>query len=200
MHSNTLPRYFSQRDSLQVYLTLSQQHILLGGLLPSSEKMYNLFTTASKASLLFRPLTLTNADILLSGTVEVDQSGEQHLRPTMEHLTCFAGGMFILGGKVFANQEDVDVGRKLTEGCIWAYENTITGLMPETLTAVPCESTMVDACVWDEDRWFKSIDLRPGDEDVRKAVRERDLSPGFAAVTDKRYLLRCVYRILFVLL
>lgn len=51
-----------------------------------------------------------------------------------QHLTCFDGGSFILGGQVFGNQDYLDAGLKLVEGCRATYASTATGIGPETFS------------------------------------------------------------------
>jgi len=40
--------------------------------------------------------------------------GGQNLKPEGQHLSCFVGGMFILGGKLFLLPEHIDIGARLT--------------------------------------------------------------------------------------
>ncbi|KAH8593366.1 glycoside hydrolase [Bisporella sp. PMI_857] len=48
-----------------------------------------------------------------------------------QHLACFDGGNFILGGLVLKQQKYVDFGLALTEGCRNTYASTATGIGPE---------------------------------------------------------------------
>ncbi|KAB2578857.1 Mannosyl-oligosaccharide alpha-1,2-mannosidase [Lasiodiplodia theobromae] len=48
-----------------------------------------------------------------------------------EHLACFDGGNFILGGLVLQEQRYVDFGLKLVDGCEAIYNQTLTGLGPD---------------------------------------------------------------------
>lgn len=48
-----------------------------------------------------------------------------------EHLACFNGGNFILGGNVLGRDEYVDFGLKLVDGCRNTYASTRTGIGPE---------------------------------------------------------------------
>ncbi|KAG9240026.1 glycoside hydrolase [Calycina marina] len=48
-----------------------------------------------------------------------------------QHLACFNGGNFILGGLVLEEQKYVDFGLALTAGCHDTYTNTATGIGPE---------------------------------------------------------------------
>lgn len=48
-----------------------------------------------------------------------------------QHLTCFDGGSFLLGGSILDHSEFVDFGLKLVEGCHETYSQTATGIGPE---------------------------------------------------------------------
>jgi len=48
-----------------------------------------------------------------------------------EHLTCFDGGNFLLGGQVLGRQDYIDFGLKLVDGCHDTYTSTATGIGPE---------------------------------------------------------------------
>ncbi|KAK7547123.1 glycoside hydrolase [Phyllosticta citricarpa] len=51
-----------------------------------------------------------------------------------EHLACFNGGNFILGGNVLGREEFVDFGIKLVDGCRNTYKSTRTGIGPEVFS------------------------------------------------------------------
>ena len=83
-------------DSLYEYLP--KMHALLGGADPVYANMYLHAADTIKRNLLFRPMTSDNADILFSGTVNVQGLGEDQktLDPEGQHLTCFIGGQVSL--------------------------------------------------------------------------------------------------------
>lgn len=56
---------------------------------------------------------------------------------TSEHLACFAGGNFILGGQVLGSQVYVDFGLELVDGCHATYTQTATGIGPERFSWNP---------------------------------------------------------------
>lgn len=62
-----------------------------------------------------------------------------------QHLTCFDGGNFLLGGQVLGRQDYIDFGLKLVDGCHDTYVSTATGIGPETFswntTTLPAEQT-----------------------------------------------------------
>lgn len=51
-----------------------------------------------------------------------------------EHLTCFDGGNFLLGGSVLGRQDYIDFGLALVNGCHDLYNSTVTGIGPETFS------------------------------------------------------------------
>ena len=62
-----------------------------------------------------------------------------------EHLACFDGGNFILGGLVLDRQDYIDFGITLTEGCHNTYTSDLTRIGPEIFSwdasAVPANQT-----------------------------------------------------------
>ncbi|ORY12533.1 mannosyl-oligosaccharide alpha-1,2-mannosidase-like protein [Clohesyomyces aquaticus] len=53
------------------------------------------------------------------------------LKLVSQHLACFGGGNFILGGQVLGQQKYIDYGLKLVDGCHDTYVKTATGIGPE---------------------------------------------------------------------
>ena len=51
----------------------------------------------------------------------------------LQHLTCFAGGMYGLGAKLLKRPEDLEIGQNVTEACVFAYESSATGVGPEVI-------------------------------------------------------------------
>lgn len=56
----------------------------------------------------------------------------RNLSLVSQHLACFDGGNFILGGQVLGKQEYIDFGLELVNGCHETYINTATRIGPET--------------------------------------------------------------------
>ncbi|KAL4917875.1 mannosyl-oligosaccharide alpha-1,2-mannosidase 1B [Aspergillus aurantiobrunneus] len=54
-----------------------------------------------------------------------------------QHLTCFDGGSFLLGGTVLDRQDFVDFGLDLVAGCHETYNATLTGIGPEQFSWDP---------------------------------------------------------------
>ncbi|KAI0877816.1 glycoside hydrolase family 47 protein [Hypoxylon argillaceum] len=161
----------SVADSLYEYLP--KTFAILGGLEPVYEKLYRGAMATAIENLLYRPKLPDQADILFSGNVYVSDEGPQ-LTAQSQHLGCFVGGMFGLGGKLFQIPEHVTIGEKITKGCVWAYDAMPAGIMPEVFDLIKCES--LEPCEWNEVQW--------------ETVGDTSLKPGFVDAQDPRYLLR----------
>lgn len=191
-------------DSMYEYLP--KMYALLGGQEPLYKQMYDKSMEAAISHSMFRPMTEDNADILMTGFVRSDNL-KTSVTPEVQHLSCFAGGMFALGGKLFRNQEHVDVGRKLTDGCIWAYKVFPIGIMPEKALLYPCPS--IKGCNYDESKLTAEI-ARRADEEA-KSIENKAKEDGqpikvqnpmqdylnknrmpkpFTQISDTRYILR----------
>jgi len=129
---------------------------------------------------LFRPMVPGEDDILISGQVNVDESGTALLDPESEHLACFLGGVYALGARLLKRDDYLDVGAKLALGCAYVYRAFPTGLGPERFNMAPCRSRQ--RCEWNETTWVEERQKRP-------EWRE-DLPLGFTTAKDPRYILR----------
>lgn len=160
----------AEADSAYEYLI--KMVLLLGRAAPASqyENMYKAATETAIEKLFFRPMTPDNLDILFTGIYDTDDPPA--LEAYGEHLSCFLGGMFALGGRALENDHHIDLARKLTEGCVWAYNATASGIAPEKFYLMPCES--VSKCDWDEDAWLSKVDIDT-------------LPKGMLSVPDRRY-------------
>ncbi|GME36373.1 Glycoside hydrolase family 47 [Neofusicoccum parvum] len=177
-------------DSLYEYFP--KQWMLLGGVMDQYRSMYENAIDAAKKVLFFRPLNRDNLDILLSGTVKYTSNNKIKLEPEGQHLACFTGGMVGIAAKIFNRPDELHTARQLTDGCIWAYESTLTGIMPEIFHVVPCTEED-DECLWDEGRWYDGVAARNSKatrEIAQKYTERYNLPPGFTNLVDRRYLLR----------
>jgi mannosyl-oligosaccharide alpha-1,2-mannosidase len=185
-------------DSMYEYLP--KQHLLLGGTVPIYLRMYDWALLVAKKHIFFRPMAPQNPDILISGIVHWNERFQAIQRdPQGQHLGCFTGGMVALAAKAFSrSQEELVIARKLVDGCIWAYDSMVTGIMPEKFHVVACEDA--NNCKWNETMWHAEIlklnndgmdfkSLKPEDR-VSHIIRDRRLPEGFSAIGDRRYSLR----------
>lgn len=177
------------------YEYFPKMHALLGGLEPSYEKLWKASASTIDEHLLFRPLlpdSKRGGELLFCGDASIS-SGKVTLQPEMQHLTCFIGGMYGLGGRLFSNEHHVELGAKLTEGCIHAYNSTPSGIMPEIFNIAACKDRQT--CPWNESAWEESVrafSYSRTHEDFKDFIASEKISKdsGFTAIRDKRYLLR----------
>lgn len=192
--------FFSQ-DSGQVYSLaalsdsiyeyLPKMVALLGG----SDQYAQMYFGATDAIIqhsLFRPMIKEkDRDILITGALRVE-NGAITVQPELQHLVCFAGGMFALAGKLLSNDTHVEIGTKVSNGCVWAYDNSPIGIMAEKANVVACPRG--EACKWEESKWHKAVaDDLPFDNrdtDPKEVIKKQRLPPGISAVNDRQYLLR----------
>lgn len=179
------------------YEYLPKQHVLLGGSNDQYKKLYLNAIEPIKKHIFFRPMTPENADILISGSVYIDGMGKIELEPGGQHLSCFTGGMVGIGAKIFNRPEELLIARKLVDGCIWAYNATATGIMPEVFKLVPCNDR--NNCQWNQDKWYAAIVGRPNghhkltlDEKTKaqNQIEKYRYPPGFYDIQDRSYKLR----------
>lgn len=168
--------------------------MLLGGTTQQYRRMYEYSIIAIKRNMFYRPMTIDGRDIRLAGNVNSDgRTPATELKPDsqMQHLSCFAGGMVGIAAKIFENDNDLDLAKKLVEGCLWAYEVMPLGIMPEIMHTVACENEK--HCPWDEIKWHTKVsESHEGSENVEEKIRHHRLQPGVAKVDDARYILRYV--------
>jgi mannosyl-oligosaccharide alpha-1,2-mannosidase len=147
------------------YEYLPKEYLLLGGLKNQYESMYLNAIDVVKRRLLYRPMTKSGRDVLFAGKVSIVSHGDNQtkhpgtamdLTTEAQHLTCFIGGMMAIGSKIFGLKDDLELAGKLSDGCIWAYESTMTGIMPEVFHLVPCDS--LTQCAWNETKWWEALD------------------------------------------
>lgn len=181
-----------------VYEYLPKQHLLLGGVTDQYQKMYTKAIAATKKHILFRPMTPDNLDILMSGSATVDGSTKEvKSEPTAQHLACFTGGMVGIASKLIGPPEDLSIARKLVDGCIWGYNATATGIMPEIFHAVACQDA--SHCEWDEKKWHDAVinqhgkakdDTRDEKERAEELINDHRLPPGIFHISERKYILR----------
>lgn len=157
------------------YEYLPKQYLLLGGLVTQYRQMYLKAADAATKYLMYRPMVPDNRSTLALGLAQIgdpEKPDRINLTPHQEHLLCFAGGMFAIGAKIFARESDMDIASKLTDGCVWAYESTTTGIMPEAFELIPCKDR--DKCDWNETRWYEELDPYRSDRETRHQAAQKN--------------------------
>ncbi|KAF1966806.1 seven-hairpin glycosidase [Bimuria novae-zelandiae CBS 107.79] len=178
----------SMADSAYEYLP--KTYALLGGVDETYKTMYERAMDTAVKYTLYRPMVPGDPDMLGTGFVRSEE-GKAYLNPEFQHLSCYAGGMFALGGKLFDNSEHVSIGRKLTDTCVWAYRSSPAGIMPEVSHLYKCES--MTQCKWDEKKWKEEVASRAAlgnEKDTTQNIAGLRLPQGFTAISDRRYVLR----------
>ncbi|KAF2216314.1 glycoside hydrolase family 47 protein [Cercospora zeae-maydis SCOH1-5] len=173
-------------DSLYEYFP--KMHALLGGTDPIYTRLYTRSMETAIKHNLWKPMTPDESDILMSGNVRAEMGKSPKLEPQGQHLVCFAGGMFALGGRLIEKEDHVKIGKKLTDGCIWAYQALPMGVMPEVFEMVPCPSRD-GACPWNEEKWRQAITPSEATR-TQDAIDDLRLPKGFTNIRDRRYILR----------
>ncbi|PVH99029.1 glycoside hydrolase family 47 protein [Periconia macrospinosa] len=158
----------ARADSAYEYLAKTYQLLHGVGSAVQYQMMYEFAMDSVIKHLLFRPMVPDEADILMPGVALAHDAHSVALDPQAQHLSCYAGGMLALGGRLVQNETYVEYGRKVTDGCVWAYRNAPNGIMPETSTMTACPSH--DTCAYNGSL--------------------AQVHPGFKEVSDPRYLLR----------
>ena len=178
----TSPPYSSTEDFTlggqadSVYEYLPKEYMLLGGLEDKYRSMYEIAADATKQHLLYRPMIPEEKRIILqSGHLQktANEKPDEHpmFRPEGTHLTCFIGGMFAVGAKIFGRKDELDIAKRLTDGCVWAYEATNSGIMPENYLSIACEKT--ESCPWNETLWHEKLDPF-GDQRVQSMLKQQN--------------------------
>ncbi|KAI9643188.1 hypothetical protein NHQ30_007804 [Ciborinia camelliae] len=134
-----------------------KQYMLLGGLEEVYRKMYMETIASVREHMLFRPMTPGEDDILISGKVFSNGTMDYNrLIPEITHLTCFIGGMVGMSAKIFDIKGDLEIAKKLTDGCVWAYGAMPSGIMPEGSEVIPCQSAV--NCTWNQTLYYELLD------------------------------------------
>src|SRR4051812_48404203 len=78
-----------------------------------------------------------------------------------------------MGSKILKRPEDLPYAIKLTEGCVWSYMSTATGIMPETFTLATCKGEGNEVCPWNEPTWYSYIS--PPSDTIIAAAAKHDV-------------------------
>lgn len=160
-----------------------------------------------------RALNPEDIPLIIPGDVRVrdKNAGGMSVQPRGQHLTCFAGGMLGLAGRIFNRAADLDIAEQLTNACVWSYNSTSTGIGPEIYQFAPCggvdDSQTGSKCAYSDAKWHQAVleSWRPGSagdppeteagkqeiaEKVEGTIKARRVPPGFVNVADRKYILR----------
>lgn len=168
----------SGADSMYEYVT--KMYSLLGGKEARYKTMSYAWMDAAEENILYRPMLPDGKDILFAGNLDFNGKGVGSLDPESEHLACFLGATYALGGRLFEKKSYIETGEKLGRGCAYAYEVTATGMMCERFNMVKCDAR--DKCPWNATRF--------DEEKERRGRWTASLPPGFTTCKDPRYILR----------
>jgi mannosyl-oligosaccharide alpha-1,2-mannosidase len=189
------------------YEYLGKQYLLLGGALEQPRRMYENFIGVAQEHLLRRALHPGNLAIRFFGDshVSMPPNGEAFVitTPRTQHLTCFTGGMVGMAARVFDRPADLELATELTNGCVWSYSVTPSGIAPEIFFYIPCDlenetGETVD-CQWSDSRWKAAIKKYWGpsqktdamtEQEIANIVEARRLPRGMVDVYDRKYQLR----------
>ncbi|OTB05256.1 glycoside hydrolase family 47 protein [Hypoxylon sp. CI-4A] len=186
------------------YEYLGKTYLLLGGALDQPRKMYEDFIDVAKKHLLRRALNPENVPLLFFGDARITTkpSGDKQVvtSPVAQHLTCFTGGMVGMAAKIFERPLDLEIAAQLTDGCVWSYSVTASGIGPETFHFIPCDPDVEkDDCQWSEERWNNGLRKFWGkdskgdtlsENQIENIVEKRRLPRGMVEIGDRRYILR----------
>ncbi|CCH42312.1 putative glycosyl hydrolase [Wickerhamomyces ciferrii] len=161
-------------DSYYEYMP-KMYHLLRGD--PKHAKVYkDLYLRALddiKEYMLFQPKIPNGEDLLFSSSISVFQKDGRYFveqQNDMQHLTCFAGGMFALGSRLFGRPDDLKIAEKLTMGCVHLYKEL--QIMPEKIHVgrMKSKDDLFDMDKRLDKIWFQSRDDSPTG-DVRELTK-----------------------------
>ena len=173
-------------DSTYEYLV--KAHMLSGGTTGIYKEMWERAAPAIKENLLFRPRVPEpwTGKVVLSGeAVRYNREFNSSLSGKVQHLANFQGGMFALSAKMMGDEGEWTLAQELSQGVVWAYTSTCTGIMPESFVVDVCEGVWDTECEWNRTLWEERVIAHHRGE-------ERFAMPpeGWLRVDDARYLLR----------
>ena len=176
-------------DSTYEYLV--KGHALMGGITSMYARMWASASQQIRRFLLFRAFIpdAEGSDILFTGIATRHEGAEDILlEPRVEHLACFAGGLFGIASKIFNEPEDLEIGKQLTQGCIWAYQHSPTGIMPETFTMMACQDLDGTQCEYNQTDF--EIEAGRPEREAGAQFPPSQLPDGWMSVMNPMYNLR----------
>merc|ERR1712093_194942 len=142
--------FSDQRFSLGVladsaFEYLPKTHLLHYRVSDQYLEMYRSALATVNKNLFFRPSLPGNPDILMTGNLDMSKDSPA-IEGQFQHLACFVGGMVALGSRLTKSAEELEIAAKLTNGCVWGYDNTPSGIMPDFSHVLVCKDPAM--CVW----------------------------------------------------
>ncbi|KAL8243789.1 hypothetical protein R6Q59_010047 [Mikania micrantha] len=166
-------------DSTYEYLV--KTHLLLGGQTKRYAQMWFKASIAIVHNLLFRaylPSPSPKHPTLFTGIATHQHKSDSYLlEPRLQQSSCYTGSLFALSSRLFNHPADLELSKELTQGCIWAWQTSPLGIMPETVTVMTCPQPMGAQCAWNQTYYDH-------------AQPAKDMPPGFLYSKNPRYLLR----------
>ncbi|KAG5913450.1 hypothetical protein E4U42_001149 [Claviceps africana] len=157
------------QDSAYEYF--GKEYLLLGGREQKYQKLYEDTVDGINKHLLYRPMIPGDWDIIFPAKVGLTPGdAEPSVEYEVTHLTCFIGGMYALGGKLFGREKDLKYAEKLTNGCVWAYQSTASGIMPESGRLLACPTFA--KCSYNESLWLETHGISPASRIQQKATHK----------------------------
>jgi mannosyl-oligosaccharide alpha-1,2-mannosidase len=172
--------------SNSLYDYLPKEYMLLGGRLDQYRRLYTDALKTAINHIVYRPRTEFMPDIRITGRAHI-HAGALFKETTAQHTQCFAGGMIAIGSRIFNQPTDMDLARKLTEGCVWLYSQAAAKVMPETSYLMGCVDPW--ECSWEREAWCAALNTR-GDAECAEKISHERLFPGAVMIPDRSYNLR----------
>lgn len=63
--------------------------------------------------------------------------------------------MLALGARALGHEADLEIGAKLTDGCVWAYASFKSGIMPESFNTAYCKDPQ--NCKFDATEYYEQL-------------------------------------------
>lgn len=163
---SALPSYMLGGQADSAYEYLPKMHTLLEGADDDYTNMTTRALDAALENLMYKPATTKPQDVLLPALLST-VGGKRTITYRMEHLMCFAGGMYALAGKLLERKDYVDAAAKLTRGCVWLYGIFPSGVMAEEQELRPCLRDPCDQNALDAARVSSTMGLPEGVVNVK---------------------------------
>jgi hypothetical protein len=178
------------------------------------KRMYIQALEIAKRRLFFAPMTNTNKDFVFTTLLRLDYPAMSQWparrQQSIWQRDCSLGGILATGSRLFNRTEDLDVARRMIDGCLWAYKSTRSGLMAPWMEVASCGPGM-KKCEWDESVWRDAVLPSPREKWNRTSswqtdpdvfidtkIEEEGLGKGVSDLWNPYYYLRLVLSFLSI--